>query len=521
MMKKRLFALLCSAALTAALCAPASAETLLIAPNPTSGSPSAAAPADELPERQGDFYVKVNGEYITFTDAVPKIKNDRSCLPFVAVFDQLGFAEEDMTWNGETSTVTASKDDLTISLTIGRPEITLIRGGETTVIPTDVAPYIEPALSRTYVPFGLVADALGYNVGWDAKLGVVIIDDVDAILAKNTATYELMDKYLAYMAKIQEKHLKITGDFFTEEYETSVVNDSETTVYVYTEGTYEQLTKAGGKAARQELKGTMDMEFYMDGMDVTDLMLAVLELGGLTLPAEVETVTLTDKEANTSYTRTNADALFSAADGTAYDPAAGNIWVYEPLDATLQEKVGLAAFSTVYTYPEQAFLIEKQLPDDALTMAQRLPLMLQSLVITDANYTCTDYLAEINLDSADSAFEQLEPGVYAAGASTPNAEYLLNLYTSGSRITGYAVSASVLNEDGSLLSYLQIREDDQVYEELLTAGASAEQQAQGIIDVGSLTVCSGTLKTTSKEPVTVPPADAVIIDANAQEPAAS
>ena len=144
----------------------------------------AFAAEQEVPEKQGDFYVLVNGQYVTFTDAVPQIKDSRSCLPFVAVFEQLGFAEEDMTWDGATKTVTAAKDDTTISLTIGKTAITLSTGTEAAKeISTDVAPYVAPATSRTYVPFGLVADALGYSVGWDAQQKAVIIDDVDAILA--------------------------------------------------------------------------------------------------------------------------------------------------------------------------------------------------------------------------------------------------------------------------------------------------------------------------------------------------
>ena len=43
-----------------------------------------------------------------------------------------------------------------------------------------------------------MADALGYKVGWDAGQKAVIIDDVDAILADNQATYQRMDEYMAY-----------------------------------------------------------------------------------------------------------------------------------------------------------------------------------------------------------------------------------------------------------------------------------------------------------------------------------
>ena len=100
----------------------------------------AFAAQESAPERQGDFYVLVNGEYATFTDAVPQIRNNRSCLPFVAVFEQLGFPSDGMSWDQSTKTVTAVKDGLTLSLTIGQPVITLTDGEGRREITADTAP---------------------------------------------------------------------------------------------------------------------------------------------------------------------------------------------------------------------------------------------------------------------------------------------------------------------------------------------------------------------------------------------
>ena len=86
---------LCAAVMTAAVCVPTFAV-------------KADAP---VPAKQGDFYVLANEQYVTFTDAVPQIRNSRSCLPFVAVFQQLGFSESDMTWDAATRTVTATTPD--------------------------------------------------------------------------------------------------------------------------------------------------------------------------------------------------------------------------------------------------------------------------------------------------------------------------------------------------------------------------------------------------------------------------
>ena len=163
---------LCAGALLLALCLPASAA------------------------QEGDFSVLVNGEAVTFTDAAPLLKDGRSFLPMVETFDALGFAQGDITWDAATRSVTAAKDGTSITLTIDQKELTVTRGqenaAETDTITTDAAPFIDAASSRTYVPVGLVAGALGYNVGWDAQTSTVIIDDVDAILAANSETYAMM-----------------------------------------------------------------------------------------------------------------------------------------------------------------------------------------------------------------------------------------------------------------------------------------------------------------------------------------
>lgn len=80
-MKKLFRPLLCAAFLALAVSAPAfAAEPDILQTFP-----------DTVSTRQGDFYVLVNGESLTFPDAVPKLKSDRSFLPFAATFEALGY----------------------------------------------------------------------------------------------------------------------------------------------------------------------------------------------------------------------------------------------------------------------------------------------------------------------------------------------------------------------------------------------------------------------------------------------
>ena len=187
---------LCAGALLLALCLPASAA------------------------QEGDFSVLVNGEAVTFTDAAPLLKDGRSFLPMVETFDALGFAQGDITWDAATRSVTAAKDGTSITLTIDQKELTVTRGqedaAETDTITTDAAPFIDAASSRTYVPVGLVAGALGYNVGWDAQTSTVIIDDVDAILAANSETYAMMERYLEYTQDLTGGTCKVEGSLAVE-----------------------------------------------------------------------------------------------------------------------------------------------------------------------------------------------------------------------------------------------------------------------------------------------------------------
>lgn len=141
-MKKIWHSMLCGGALAALLCTPA------------------------LAAGEGDFSLVVNGEPVSFTDALPQLRENRSFLPMAATFQALGYEDGAITWDNDARTVTAEKDGVTLLLAIGKQEIKVTGPEGEETIPTDVAPYIDPASDRTYIPVGLVADALDYNVGW-------------------------------------------------------------------------------------------------------------------------------------------------------------------------------------------------------------------------------------------------------------------------------------------------------------------------------------------------------------------
>ena len=467
-MKKLFRTMLCAALATAALCVSAFA-------------------ADTVPAKQGDFYVEVNGEYVTFTDAVPKIKNDRSCLPFVAVFEQLGFAEKDMTWDGGTSTVTATKGDTTISLTIGKKQIALTKAGKTTVIDTDVAPYIEPSLSRTYVPFGLVADALGYKVGWDAKQGTVIIDDVDAILAANKETYTLMDKYMEYGRTFTEKNQQVKGSYSayiltTSEMESSHGADKVTySTNMFIDGTY-AMTMAGSSQLQFTTDMTMDVETKWDGKDpgsANDNSEIGMELRG-------------DMEKGTLYLQSPELASMMGQPGMA------NAWFKLDMKGMFDS----TSAQTGMSYTE---LMQTVMTAQGKSFSQLLPEMLKSAALTDASATTKDTLALLNALCADSAFKKSGSDYVSTLDMGGEGKLTMTLYTSGGKVNGYAMRMEV-NDSGTRL-YLSANMADK---ELTVDLSLTSEEETGAMQMQLR--MDGIYSAASEKPATEPASGAVIVD---------
>ena len=139
---KRLFSRICGAALAAALVL-------------------SALPA--VPARAAGIQVTLNDQPLSFSDAQPLMRDDRTFVPFRAIFETMGAT---VSWDDASRTVTAKRSDRTVKLTIGRKACTVDRAGADRSFSTDVAPFIEGG--RTYVPIRFAAQALGAAVGWDS-----------------------------------------------------------------------------------------------------------------------------------------------------------------------------------------------------------------------------------------------------------------------------------------------------------------------------------------------------------------
>ena len=103
--------------------------------------------------------VTLDGRALTF-DVPPQLINDRTMVPLRAIFEAMG-AKVD--WDGDTETVTGTKDDTVVILAIGSASPT-INGRVVTIDQPGVI--ID---GRTLAPLRFVAEAFGGTVDWDGN----------------------------------------------------------------------------------------------------------------------------------------------------------------------------------------------------------------------------------------------------------------------------------------------------------------------------------------------------------------
>lgn len=154
----------------------------------------AAAPAN-APQ------VQLDGNNIPFTDAYPQVKDGRTFVPVRAVFEALG-AEVSSSGN----TVSAKRDDRTVTMTVGSTQASVTDGDQTRTLNMDVAPYVDAASWRTYVPLRFASEAFGCAVGWDSDARTAVIIDMDTMVdvAMEGKEYTYLEKYAEYAQQFNE-----------------------------------------------------------------------------------------------------------------------------------------------------------------------------------------------------------------------------------------------------------------------------------------------------------------------------
>ncbi|MGO4275681.1 stalk domain-containing protein, partial [Paenibacillus sp. TAF58] len=120
--------------------------------------------------------VLLNGEAISF-EVQPFIENGTTLVPFRSVFEKFGL---DVSWNGDTQTITGHSSDLTVTLQIGS-KTAKVNGASKLLT---VAPKIKDG--NTFIPLRFIGEASGKKVIWDDKQHTVLIRDGISSYLSNT-----------------------------------------------------------------------------------------------------------------------------------------------------------------------------------------------------------------------------------------------------------------------------------------------------------------------------------------------
>ncbi len=117
----------------------------------------------------GVIEVYLNDEKIAF-DTNPEIVNDRTFVPLRAIAEGL---DSVVTWDGETQSITITKNGISNHLQIGNENVRT-KDGETEVVDTlDAPPYIKD--ERTMVPLRFISEGFGMKVDWDGETQTINI----------------------------------------------------------------------------------------------------------------------------------------------------------------------------------------------------------------------------------------------------------------------------------------------------------------------------------------------------------
>lgn len=169
------------------------------------GEPAAEPAKDEEKAEKTEITVKIDGAEIKF-DQPPILVNDRTMVPLRAIFEGLKAV---VTWENDTNTAIAFKDDTTISVQIDNNK--MFKNSE--VIELDAAPVL--VNDRTLVPVRAISEAFNCKVDWDEKNLEVIIttaDEKETVVDENkeevkdgeTVADDKKDETAADEAKVDE-----------------------------------------------------------------------------------------------------------------------------------------------------------------------------------------------------------------------------------------------------------------------------------------------------------------------------
>lgn len=433
--------------------------------------------------------VQLNGQALSFTDAVPQVKDERTFLPFRAVFEAMG---AEVSYDAATNQVSATRGGTTVTMTLGSTEATITADGVSTTLTMDVAPYA--ADNRTFVPVRFAAQAFGCAVGWDQDDSTVILVDTQKLLesAKADHTYTYLDKYLAYNQKFMTGNWEMKADFNAS---ATVLGMGPATL----EGTLNGIS-AGSTQLSANMNMKLDVQALLEGIAAmtdtasevdaeTAALLATLKTDGIDMEIRGDMAT------GMLYLKMSGDAL-----ATAGIPA--DTWISMDLGA-LYGTMGIDYTSLLD--------VSKTLDASAL-----LQTALSSTTLTDKD---TDYAAISALVEGVARF-------LADDSFVKDGDNYTTTYTLDQDGAAASISFTLLMKDDTVVGYdLNMKASagaaDDAGTPAMTMDMKAGMDADNNMTV-SMTLDSGSMldmnlemtgsyAATDKTPELTPPADATVI----------
>lgn len=123
-----------------------------------------------VPAHAADLQMQVNGAAVAFEYGKPYLESGRSLFPLRDLLVALGVENDDkhIVWDGDKQSVTVIKGEIRIELAVGQKAF--YRNGQLFTVLDVPAANVD---GRVYLPARAVAEALGYEVGFDADTGTV------------------------------------------------------------------------------------------------------------------------------------------------------------------------------------------------------------------------------------------------------------------------------------------------------------------------------------------------------------
>lgn len=209
--------------------------------------------------------VLLEGEKLEFSQE-PVIVNGRTLVPLRAIFEALG---ADIDWNGDTKTVTATKESDTVKLTIDNS----IAYKNSDSITLEAPPII--VNGNTMVPARFIAESFGLEVGWDANTRKISLDSEQNV---SNSSDEPTNNVSVDVLRVVDGDTIVVDFNDTKERVRFIGVDTPETVHP--ELGEEPFGKEASDYTKQRLEGqTIELEFDVQERDQYGRLLAYIWIG--------------------------------------------------------------------------------------------------------------------------------------------------------------------------------------------------------------------------------------------------